>query len=233
MVLTARFPLKAPPGTFVRPHELSARRAAVLPTGFATLDELLGGGFPEGRITELRGARGGRTALALQLAARFTAQGRLVAVVDGPGALDPRGAAGIGVDLRRLLWVRPPASKLASAVDSALRSGAFGLVVLDVASLPPVRLPLEAAWVRLARAAEASRTTLLVIGASGRGPGFTAAAALALRRSRVQYVGRGPGRLLQGFTAEVELTHNKLGLSGGMAELRWRAPDPFPPPSDR
>ncbi len=233
MAPVAPFSLQAPPGTFVRPYELKARRAAVLATGFPALDELLGGGFPEGRITELRGARGGRTALALQLAARLTTLGRLVAVIDGPGALDPRGAAGLGVDLRRLLWVRPPVNRVASATDSALRSAAFGLVVLDVASLPPARLPLEAAWVRLARAAEASRTTLLVIGASGRGPGFAAAAALVLHRSRVHYVGRGPGRLLQGFTAEVELTHNKLGLSGGVAELRWRAPDPFPPPADR
>jgi hypothetical protein len=130
--------------------------------------------------------------------------------------------------------VRPPVSRLASATDSLLRSGAFALAILDVASLPPARLPGGAAWVRLARLAESSRTTLLVLGAAaGRGPGFAAAAALLLKRARVHYVGRGPGRILESFTAEAELAHNKLGLSPGTAELRWRAPDPFPAPADR
>ncbi|MHB8419596.1 MAG: P-loop NTPase family protein [Myxococcales bacterium] len=214
---------------FLRPDELIARRPGVLATGLPALDRLLGGGIPVGRITELRGAAGGRTAIALHAAARLTAQGRPVAWVDGPGALDPRSAAGLGVDLRGLLWVRLPPAQLAGACDALVRGGAFGLVVLDLLSLPERRWPGAAAWVRLARAVEAARASLLSLGSSsGR-----EAAALALRRVRASYVGSGPGRLLQGFSAEVELVHNKLGLPPATAKLEWRAPDPFTPPKER
>ncbi len=213
------------PNVFVQPGELHARRPLPLPTGLAPLDELLGGGLPEGRITELCGARGGRTAVALHAAARLTVQGRLVALVDGSDALDPRSAAAIGVDLQRLLWVRMPPGKLAGASDALLRGGAFSLVILDLAALPPRALPVGPAWVRLARAAESARASLLVLNAhAGKGPGFCAAAALALSRSRVAHTGRGPGRLLQGFSAEVELVHNKLGRPAATAQLEWRAP---------
>jgi hypothetical protein len=217
---------------FLRPAELAARRPGTLETGLPALDGILGGGFPEGRLCELMGARGGRTAIALHAAARLTASGRLVALVDGSGALEPRSAAGLGVDLRRLLWVRLPPARLAGACDAILRGGAFALVIFDLVSVR--RSPDPSSWVRLGRAAEASRTSLLILGADpSQGPGFSAAVSLALHQARACYVGRGPGRLLQSFTAEAELVHNKLGLPPATAKLQWRAPDPFAPSADR
>ncbi len=227
-------PKPALPNAFLRPAELAARRPGALETGLPGLDRLLGGGFPEGRVSELAGVRGGRTAIALHAAARLTSAGRLVALVDGSGALDPRSAAGLGVDLRRLLWVQLPPARLAGACDALLRGGAFALVIFDLVAIPPRRAPDASAWVRLARAAEASRASLVVLGAEGwRGPGFCASASLALHRARAGFVGRGPGRLLQSFSAEVELAHNKLGLPPATVKLEWRAPDPFPPSADR
>ncbi len=215
-----------PAGALVSPTELAGRWPRTLASGLPALDGLLGGGFPEGRITELRGERGGRTTLAFRVAAGLSREGRLVAVVDGPDAFDARAAEAVGVDLRRLLWVRPPPPRAAGAADALVRSGLFALVLLD---LPRAPLPAPADWVRLARLAETHRTALVTIGAPpGRGPGFCATVALSLRHARTHWLGRGPGRLLAGFSAQVELVHDKRGRPPGAVRLHFRAPEPFP-----
>lgn len=78
-----------------------------MPTGLAELDELSGGGFPLGALTELVGAEcSGRTSVALSFLAQLTAANKVCAWVDSANAFDPASAAAIGVDLDRLLWVR-------------------------------------------------------------------------------------------------------------------------------
>jgi recombination protein RecA len=82
-------------------------RSAVYPTGIEPLDDLLKGGLPQGAVTEIVGPEcSGRTSLALSFLARMTQQARVCAWVDVCNALDPESAAAIGVDLRRLLWLR-------------------------------------------------------------------------------------------------------------------------------
>ncbi|AKU93266.1 hypothetical protein [Vulgatibacter incomptus] len=119
----------------VTPQELAHRLPSVTPTGLEPLDRLLGGGLPEGRIVELveeRGAWG--SSLALLVLARFTADGRSAALIDRADAFDPRGAVEAGVALDRLLWCRPSTDQEAiRAADVLLSSGAFPLVVLDLA----------------------------------------------------------------------------------------------------
>jgi hypothetical protein len=79
----------------------------LLSCGLAEIDAVLGGGLPLGAITELTGAHSsGRTTLALATLAEVTRQGASCAYVDVSDALDPISAASLGVDLRRLLWVR-------------------------------------------------------------------------------------------------------------------------------
>src|SRR5438067_1664489 len=81
--------------------------AAIAPTGIASLDARLGGGFPRGQLSELVGPRSsGRTSLALQMMAAATGRGELVGLVDALDMLDVESAAAAGVDLGRLLWVR-------------------------------------------------------------------------------------------------------------------------------
>ncbi len=242
----AKLVASLPPGALIEPGALRERRPAPLATGLPELDALLGGGIPAGRITEVASSRGGGTALALQIAARLTRQGRLVALVDGQDALDPRGAAGAGVDLERLLWARPEDARAAAkAADALLRSGAFALVILE---LPRRRAPVngrgpkasapdgpplpQASWVRLAHVAEQSRAALLALSAGGPGgASFCAALGLTLRRLRAVWQGRGPGRTLEGFRARVELSRSKLGHAPGAVELSWRVPELFPPAS--
>lgn len=141
-----------------------ARRQGFLPCGRDEIDGLLpGGGFPRGALAELAGGpASGKTAVALSL---FAALGReeLAAFVDGRGEMYPPAAAALGVDLARLLWVRPGARARAPGSDPALGalwaaeallgSGAFAAVAMDV-PLPRGLRGAEAALRRLRAAAE-------------------------------------------------------------------------------
>jgi len=88
----------------------------VAPTGIASVDALLEGGLPIGAITEVVGPEcSGRTSLALSFVARITQEGKVCAWIDVSNALDPQSAAGQGVDLNSLLWVRCGVSSAPSA----------------------------------------------------------------------------------------------------------------------
>jgi len=107
-----------------------------LATGILPLDAALDGGLPRGCLSELvaLGATStGVTTLAYRLAASVTSHAELVAWVDGADAFDPASAAAAGLDLSRMLWVRPPELALApSAAELVLAAGGFPLVVIDL-----------------------------------------------------------------------------------------------------
>jgi recombination protein RecA len=108
---------------------------ATLRTGVEEVDALLpSGGFPLGQAVELCGeAASGRTSLALRAVAAAHKEHRLCAWVDGPKELYPPAAAAMGVDLSRLLIIRPKEpSQLAWTAVQLARSGAFACVVLDL-----------------------------------------------------------------------------------------------------
>lgn len=161
-----------------------------LATGFAALDTALGGGLPRGHLSELVGpASTGITSLVQRFLGNVTAQAHLAAWIDAPDAFDPASAVAAGVDLERLLWVRPPDLATAfAATEALLAMGGFPLVLLD-ASLPlrkPATSPHAPAqamhgtwrgstsrdlrmadalhvWLRLARAAARARSALVVL----------------------------------------------------------------------
>lgn len=141
-------------------------RALRLPVGRPEIDRLLGGGFPQGALSEVSGASSsGRTSLALSLLAATTARGELAGWVDGADAFDPPSAERLGVDLERVLWVRAPSFREAlRASERLIQTEGFPLVVLDWTAL---RVPSSAAaaatWIRLARLAAAARTALLLL----------------------------------------------------------------------
>jgi recombination protein RecA len=108
---------------------------ATLRTGVEEVDALLpSGGFPLGQAVELCGeAASGRTSLALRAVASAHRERRLCAWVDGPKELYPPAAAAMGVELSRLLIIRPQEpSQLAWTAVQLARSGAFACVVLDL-----------------------------------------------------------------------------------------------------
>lgn len=79
----------------------------VISSGIEPLDSLLRGGFPIGALSEVTGPEcSGRTSLAHSFVARVMESGKVAAWIDVSDTFDPASAAAVGVDLRRLLWVR-------------------------------------------------------------------------------------------------------------------------------
>lgn len=180
--------------------------AGIHPTGLPALDALLPGGFPAGRISELCGPlSSGRTAIALALLAETTERrGGLAALVDPADAFDPPSANAAGVDLERLLWIRPgsPLEAL-RCTERLMETGGLPLVLLDLAPASPVPLPTRRPpgsrspahrqpalhhWIRLARLAETTGTALLVLSRE-RLTGSQAAFALETRCFRPEFKG--------------------------------------------
>ena len=79
----------------------------VVSTRISELDTLIQGGFPVGAVTELVGGEcSGRTSVALSFLSRITTAGKVCAWIDASNSFNPASASSIGVDLKRLLWVR-------------------------------------------------------------------------------------------------------------------------------
>ncbi|MFO7303486.1 MAG: hypothetical protein DIU54_013815 [Acidobacteriota bacterium] len=153
----------------------------LLPTGIEPFDRVLGGGWRMGTLSELAGRTGtGRTHLLVGTLRQAAAAGQVVALVDALDRFDPASAAGAGLDLERLLWVRGPsilaeqarpavldgAIRLAiRAFDLILRAGGFAVVALDLRDVPVRRLQALPAvtWLRLAQVLEGQDTVGLLL----------------------------------------------------------------------
>lgn len=154
-----------------------------LATGMAALDAVLPGhGLPRGWLTEITGAPGsGRTTIARQLVAATLQAGWWVAYVDAARTLAPRDWAALGA--HDGLWVVRPddAARGAWCADVLLRSGAFGLVVLDGA--PALSRPVAVRLVRLARASDAA---FVLLAPDGQHAGVAGALQLRVQRVRAK-----------------------------------------------
>jgi hypothetical protein len=160
-------------------------------------------------MVELVARRGaGRFSIVLSALVAATTMGEAVALIDLGDHFDPQLAEANGVDLRRLLWVRPRTVKEAVMSAEMITATGFQLVVVDM-GLHPLRgrRAPDAAWVRLGRTAEAHGTAMLV---SSPYPltGTASEAVLKGYGSRAQWIGRGKSpRLLAGV--EMTLTLEK------------------------
>jgi hypothetical protein len=208
---------------------------ARLPTGNAALDELLGGGLVRGRLSELYGPRSsGRMSATLGMLASAQALGELVAMVDVADAFDPRSAQAAGLELERMLWVRPRRFVDGlKAVDWVLDAGGFGLVVLywcGVVLDRKQRVRGEAPWIKLARRAEKARAVFLLVGDAPLG-GSLAAVTLVAQPARPRWSGKGSLApvLLDGLSARITLVRSKLGPAAGAADLELRSDRPHRP----
>ena len=92
------------------PSAFSPQAKVELPTissGIAEIDSLLEGGLPVGAITEIVGSlSSGRLTCANAFVAQAMQAGHVCAWVDVSDSFDPESAAGNGITLSRLLWVR-------------------------------------------------------------------------------------------------------------------------------
>jgi hypothetical protein len=131
----------------------SGRRFVSAPLWFAKA--LPDAGFPSG-ITELTAPRalGGATLIATQTIALAQREGPVTcAWLDPEGSLHAPGLLQQGVDLSRLLVVRPPREKLKGVAVRIARSGAVALMAIDFHPvggrvLPAPRSMNDDRWVR-------------------------------------------------------------------------------------
>ncbi len=153
---------------------LVSREIATMPSGVASLDAQLGGGWPKGQWSEVVGPRSsGRSWTLAQGMAQATQRGELVALIDAFDTWDPTAVAACDPVWARWLWVRGPAiaaggpasaagerTLATQGVDRALKAaamllqaGGFGMVVLDLSEAPQsvIRALPFTTWLRLQR----------------------------------------------------------------------------------
>jgi hypothetical protein len=204
-------------------------------TGIASLDALLGGGLPRGRLCEITGPlSSGRTSLAIALLAAVTHGGELAAVVDAADAFDPASAAAAGVVLQRVLWARAPKPREAlRCAERLLDARGFGIVVVDVCGVEDhahrpatahaaernaASLSNPSFWKRLSRSAHASGTAL-VLSAPHAQVGPFAALTLEAVAVRAHFADRPTW--LEGLDARVVPVRSRIGAHPGAADVRW------------
>ena len=192
-------------------RELAHRHAAIPVSAFSTtvhaLDDLLTGGLHRGQMVEIIGDRSsGRFSAVLATLAAATTAGEAAALVDLGDGLDPQVATAVGIALERLLWVRPPHLKKALVSAEMLLAGGFPLVVVDLGNPPvPGGRGVEAAWLRLARAAQSHDATLLV-SSPYRTSGTAATGVVKATRGRPRWSNNDLSpRLLLGLSSQLTL----------------------------
>ncbi|HZX96614.1 MAG TPA: hypothetical protein VFE90_19000 [Myxococcales bacterium] len=220
-------------GQVRRAPAFSPQAPQILPTGFAALDTALGGGLLRGQLHEIVGPPGsGGTALVRLALASATQAGENCALIDPGDAFDP---APCGIDLARLLWVRPADPVQALRAAEIALEARFGLVALDlgdVSVLPPPRAPKgvvrivrfekkplspgASPWARLKSRAEKHGGVLLLLARAPQAGTF-ATATIELERSHAQWDGRqgAPGRSLRAVQAAAAVArHKRMPPSG-------------------
>jgi hypothetical protein len=204
-------------GPKLRRGDSSTPPNARVPTGIESIDRLLGGGFPGGRLSEIAGPLScGRTSLAHALLAQATQSGAVAAVVDAADAFDPASAEGSGVDLTRVLWVRAP--RLRSALRSTeqlLAVRGFALVLLDLALADLHIVP--ATGLRLARLAAGTGIPLIALSLQ-RCLGPAAEIAIELRPTQANC--GGSPVLLENLEVEVALVRHRSAPDGNTISVR-------------
>ncbi|OGS27551.1 MAG: recombinase RecA [Elusimicrobia bacterium RIFOXYB2_FULL_48_7] len=112
-----------------------------IPTGALPLDVAMGvGGVPRGRIIEIFGPEaGGKSTLAMIIAAQAQKLGGISAYIDAEHAFDPTYAKNLGLDVENLYISQPDSGEQALEITERLvRSGAVDVIVIDsVAALVP------------------------------------------------------------------------------------------------
>ena len=186
-------------------------------------------GIPVGRIIELFGTRSsGKTTIAFAVLAACTRAGGIGAYIDPAAMFFAPAAAAAGIDMRRLIVVRP--QNIAAglrALDALVRGGACAVVAFDASEFPGTLRAQHCA--RLVSQAEKTGTTLLVVSA-GDEPAVASFASLRLHASGLaplwQEGSDACGRLL-GCTASIEVAKSRATGPGRSAHVAAALPDVF------
>jgi hypothetical protein len=161
--------------------------------------------------------------MAVATVAAATARGEVVAWLDLADALDPASATAAGVDLARVLWVRPRGVEDAvRAAELVLEVGGFTVVVLDLGAgargVPGAETRLGGARrrgrgalrLRLARAVERAGVVTLVL-ADRPWVGTLAGVTVVLERGGVRWDECGGARWLSGISLRARVERGRAG----------------------
>jgi len=118
------------------PHALTRWDEYVpLPTGIHSLDhELLQGGLPKGHLIEIVGPKSsGKTSLLFQILSGLNKKERTITYFDFSGTFYPLSAQKSGIDLKKVLVLRPSNIQAGlRAAEILFRSGGTCIVVFDL-----------------------------------------------------------------------------------------------------
>lgn len=132
---------KESPGSVLRLSDNTRVQIDTIPTGAVSMDLAIGaGGFPRGRIIELYGGEGGgKTTVALSVAANAQKLGGVVGFIDAEHGLNRELCRNIGIDESRFVVHQPDNGEQAiDMVEQMIRSKAFDVVIVDsVAAMTP------------------------------------------------------------------------------------------------
>lgn len=204
-------------------RKLEKKQRPSVPTMLGPLDRVLGGGLERGKLTELVGRRSsGRFGGCLAALATVTSCGEAAALVDLGDHLDPQLANAAGVDLPRLLWVRPESVKDAVSAAEMLVATGFPLVVIDLGVRVRGRRVADASWVRLARSAESYGAALL-ISSPFHITGTAAATVISAHSGHAIWKGHGKSpRLLARIDSTLTLEKHRRVITGRSEQLQLR-----------
>ena len=206
--LTGGAPASSPLSKPAHPITTPGTEEAFPPDALLRPIERLG----QGRLIEIVGeVSSGRTSLAYRVAAGATARGDLVGWIDLPNALDPRFLLRSGVDLKQVLWVRPPEVRAALRSAELMLKTGFTLVTIDLEGAPKRDLERlgTPTWTRLLRAVRESRATALLIGPT-LSAGSSSTLGLHTERSRAIF----DEGLFEGLEARATVLRNRAGPDG-------------------
>ena len=132
---------KEKPNEVLRLNDSTKTKIDVVPTGAVSLDHAIGaGGFPRGKIVELFGGEGGgKTTVALTVAANVQKLGGNVGFIDAEHGLNRELCVNIGIDPSKFIVYQPDSGEDAiDMVEKMIKSGAFDMVIVDsVAAMVP------------------------------------------------------------------------------------------------
>jgi recombination protein RecA len=102
-------------------------------TGCFSIDYMLGGGLPEGRIVQMYGPESsGKSLISTQFIKSLQEQGKICALIDSEAAYDTKFASMCGVDVNNLMLLKPSsAEESLEAIRDLVKSEVVDLIVLD------------------------------------------------------------------------------------------------------
>jgi len=126
-------------------------RPARIPSGSIALDYALGGGWPRGRVSIMRGDESfGKSTLATLMAAYVTSHpsemknGGLVAYIDVEGTYDPHWAECLGIDPSRIALIQPERGEDAlETVLALVRANCMDAIIYDTIAATALTAVME------------------------------------------------------------------------------------------